>query len=240
MNTIQYDSGTRLVHKKFIDWSNGLLAAYTSGFWDNAIKNVLAAAFIQKVTVFMQEMYSLDGRTALGYLMITDADGIYRALYFDYATGLPTHYCNSGLEAMMELDAGVVKQFFTNTEVSFSGASNAKLLLTYEYLFGIKYAVVTFLTTSGNFISKGALDMVYDLRTSGTYSVDVIPIDVVPSMELKNIAKAPLKFELPLLDGFSVEYRVNPGQSIVVPRTPLSEHFVSTSFDQSSLVYRFL
>jgi len=237
---IQYDSDTRNVHKQFIDWSNDLLTSYTSGLWDAAMKNVLAAAFIQKVTVFVQEMYSMDGRDLVGYLMITDADNVYRALYFDYETGVPPHYSSSGLENLFELEDGVIKQFFTNTETTFHGASEAVLHISYENLFGVKYPVVTFLTPTGTFISKGMLDMIYDLRTSGTYSVDIVPLDVVPAMELKNITNAPLVFQLPILQGFSVEYRANPQQLILVPRTPLSEHFVRTSFNQDSMVYRFL
>lgn len=240
MSEIQYDSGTRAAHKQFIDWSNALLTSYVSGIWDDAIRNVLAASFIQKVTVFLQEMYSLDGKTLKGYLMITNADSVYRALYFDYATGEPIYYCNAGLEDMMELTNGVVTQFFTNTETTFDGDATVKLLLTYEYLFGIKMPTATMVTPSGNFIAKGALDMIYDLRTSGTYSVDITPLDEIEAIELKNISVTALTFELPIVTGFSVKYTIEPNQLVLVPRTPLSEYFVKTAFTQDSMVYRFL
>jgi hypothetical protein len=240
MDNIQYSVDTRAVHKQFIDWANGLLSTYTTGIWDDAIRNVLVAAFIQKTVVFLQEMYSLDGRTLKGYLMVTDADTTYRALYFDYAAGYPVYYCNNGLEEMMELNDGVVKQFYTNTETTFHGSQDVKLVLTYEFVFGIKMPMATLLTPSGEFIAKGALDMIYDLRTSGTYSAEILPLDEISIIELTNKTKSVLTFELPILPGFSVKYVIKPNQTVVVPRTKSSEYFIRTSFEQNSMIYRFL
>lgn len=242
MNTIEYDVDARTCQQKFLDWTNSQLDSYESGFWDDGVLNLLALSFIEKTTVFFQEMYSFDGQSVKGFLVIHNLDTNYCGLYFDYDTGLPISRCYSGLEALVELNGeGRVIEFFTNEEASFAGAGTShKLVLTYEIIFGIKVPMFAFMTDTGTLISKGILDVPYDLRTSGTYSLDITPLDAITVLVVKNLTLSPLSFFLPILKGFSREYRINPGEAITLPRTPLSELFIKTSKEQGSVSYQIL
>ena len=108
----------------------------------------------------------------------------------------------------------------------------------YEFHFGIKYPALIIKTLDGVIIAKGLMDVPYDLRESSTYAVEVRPLDDFEKFELSNISNQLVITRIPLLQDFSIEYKIPPKTKVYIPVTKWSDYFLRTADNLGGLVYK--
>ena len=242
-NNIIYDPLTKVPHKNFINWLNDLLTTYRSGFWDSFIQNMIELTFIRKTKVFFEELYGLDGTTNLGNLVVGNLDTVnHTLLYFD-GEGDPVMYNNTDIPNILDIDAeGNLIMFYTNVAIPLydgNATHSANLIIQYEYNHGIKQPAIQVRTLVGTLISQGYLDVPYEFDDSGTYKLEVTPLDDYQKYLVTNDSAIEVIVSIPILTDFEVQYKIRAnGGSILVPNTELSTVYLKEAEKLGSLRHK--
>lgn len=236
-------TNTTLSHGIFISWLNGLLENYVPGFYDSAVGNILAASFIRKHSLFLQELYDEDGKGAqLGFITVLPTDSTQNILMVHNMEGDPVMYNNTDIPNIMVFDThGVLTQFYENVVIPLhapDGTPSGELFISFQFIFGNKCPMLIVKDGQGNITSMGMLDADFEGRSSGSYLVETVPLDEVQKIQLTNITEVSMKVSIPILPKLYVDYVIEPRKSILVPLTPLSDYFVRNSVDLGSLTFK--
>lgn len=244
MSSIIY-AGTKTTHSHglFLSWLNGLLEEYVSGFYDDAVSNILKLSFIREHYLFLQEQYNSKGTgNQLNFITVLPTDSTQSILMVHDMTGKPFLYNKTDISNILEFTPeGVIKNFFENVNIPIydeSGDEYGSLFITFKQFFGIKAPMLVLKNFNNTIISTGLLDCDYETRTSGSYSIQTTPLRDVNQLIITNISKLAMKLSIPILPKLSLEYTIEPSKSIIVPNTELSDYFVRNNIDKESLTYK--
>ena len=93
---------------------------YVAGFYDNAIKNIIDLAFIREHFSFLQEIYSEDGTTLVGFISVIPTNtALNSVLLYHDITGKPIYYNNvNGADLFSFDENGIMNKFFENVTIN--------------------------------------------------------------------------------------------------------------------------
>ena len=229
--TINLPDGTRDSHTKYVGWLNGLLTSYKSSFYDDAIKSIIELSFIKEHHVFIQEVFQGDGKNYYGFLTVSPTGGVPLIMLHDSFSGEPLFYNSNDGSTLFEFNAsGILTKFYADQTVDLldsDGQVVGNIVIKYENLYGINAAMIE-LRIGGFLVGKGFIDVVFDTRLSGTYSVKNTPLESVDKIKVVNNSEAKVDFEVPILPKFNIRYTIPSKGSVLIPDTDHSEAFLTS------------
>ncbi len=233
---------TRPGHTKFIEWLNGLLANYVTGFWDYTVSNMLQVAFTMEYNVFIQELYVKDGYEFAGFFVISGLTSETKQLIYFDKDGNPVGHNITGVGTMLDFDSnGILHNFFPDVTLPIYDADDNvifNLQLEYQERYGIKNVTVLFRNAGDTAtISRGLLDIVYVGRFGPTYAGSTKPFSALPQYLVTNNTGGVKEIQIPIFTNFSVSFRFAVGQVVYVPVTDWTTHFLKQAAQSNGLGY---
>ena len=223
------DTPTKYAHTQFVGWLNNLLNNYTNGFWDEPVKSLLNASFLRESQLYFQELYSPSGDSYDGFFVVMNTDSMVQWLLLFDKDGVPVYYTDSNVETNFEVSLnGILTRFWPNTSLPLTdgNVSDRVLAVFYEEWFGVKFPMVYVKLNDGTNVSKGILDILYEGRTSGTYTCKFWPEDTVPTFLVTNMTNMKLDLTVPLSDTSLVKYTLSANGTAFIPKTAQSEKYL--------------
>jgi len=235
--TIHIDISQKVSHDKFIEWLNKLLNDYKSGFWDDAIKNIIQLSFIKTHYSYLQELYQEDGNTLSSFMTVVPTNTTNTILMVhNIGNGEPFLYNSTNGADLFEFNSiGLLNRFFENVTVDLfdaNGNNNHECYIVFEDWFGVKCPMYYIKNKGTNaIIGKGLVDILYQGRYSGSYAVENKPLDAYPYYLVTNTSKMIITTDIPILTNLSIRYEIKAGQAIYVPQTEWSTYHFKTAKD---------
>lgn len=231
---------TKYAHGQLISWLNALLDNYESGFWDWSIKNLVSVSFINKNYTFLQELYQGDGSTYAGFILTGAINTTQPQIIVFNSSGVPILYNNTDCQDVFEFDnKGILSKFYEGRTIPLydeSGNPSFELLINSETHYGTRMPFVQVTENIGGLAGRGFIDVPYDNKYSGTYSVETIPLGSLDMFAVKNKTNLVLTIEVPILTDLLIKYRIGAKQTQNIPATAWSDYFVRTGMDFDSFM----
>ena len=237
MKEIMVGTTTTTVHNLFITWLNGLLNNYVAGFYDNAIKNIIDLAFIREHFSFLQEIYSEDGTTLVGFISVIPTNtSLNSVLLYHDITGKPIYYNDvNGADLFSFDENGIMNKFFENVTINLkteddwlnnTNSNQIECFISFEEFFGMKYPAIKVKNTGSNtIIGKGLLNVPYENMSFGSYMVETKPLGDISYYLVENTTKMVIEVDVPVLKDLNIKYVVKAGMAVQVPKTEFTEYF---------------
>ena len=244
MAEIFTEQDTTVAHATFTIWLNSLITSYVSSFYDTAIHNLLGAAFLETNYYYLQELYSAQGKVYEGFMTIIPTDTSNNMLMVhDPITGVPYLYNNTNVEDIIQFDGtGKVTVFTQNVTLPLrndQGVIVAEVYLVFEDLYGIRVPVFNLYSLAPVvLLCEGLLDVDFDTRGSGSYSIENKPVDILEKFEVTNKGKIIMTLNVPIFGDYYIPYTLRVGQTIQVPVTESSEYYFKVAKGLSDIIYK--
>lgn len=236
---------TKLAHGLFVGWLNAMINNYVSGFYDDAISNIIKLSFIRPHNAFMNEVFDQSGKELRKFITVIPTDSTQNILMIHGMDGVPTHYNKTDIANIFTFSpSGILTTFYENIVIPIYDASNTQtheLFITFEDLFGIKAPMLKIKNIgSGEIELYGFLDLDFEERYSGSYNALTVPFDDQPYFLLTNITKMVITADIPILPNLTTRYSIPAGQSVSVPVTDLSDFFIRTGINMDSIKFKLM
>ena len=214
-------------HGIFVGWLNRLNDNYVSGFYDDAIKNLLALAELEKHRTYIQNLYDAKGVKLLAFMSVLSSNEADKLLMIHDMDGEPFAYAQGNLENIFSFDDDGNLSGITFDEGLFlknpDGSPGGTLYLTEQTTYGNAFPQLD--VTVGNTELRGVITVNYDPQSTGGYVIENSPLAQGTYYRVTNITDKQIIAEIPLLPKFSKEVTIPAGGSIEVISTPTSDYF---------------
>lgn len=236
---------TKPAHGYFVGWLNNMLNNYQVGFYDEAISNIIKLSFIREHNLYIQEMFSLNGKNLTSFISVIPTDTTNPILMVHGLNGVPTLYNKTDISNIFEFTSeGFLKRFYENVVIPIYDATDTnthELFISFDNIFGTKAPMLKLKDlATGSIVGTGLLDTDFAGRYSGSYNVKTTPFEDQPYYMITNITKMVITADIPVLPNLTIRYTIEAGHTISVVSTPLTDYYIRNGMDLDALRYRFV